>query len=263
MSNPTSAVHHVSPTPPNITAVVLNEDLTHCRKLLHLLQQCYGPRGKKHSIGGADGSPVRAFTSLASRLTNQLRIKNPFNSLIVGGVKTQADRRADGGCLLALLTLELTLLWRSEEAGNGVRSVNDSIADRTCFATALAADILEIIFEKLESFSQKHLVFRLEMTSFKDLTVIVRSVLTSNSIFYNAHDAQVDHVVGLVLRIFIASIHGGGGGENGSAVFRMPLVEYRHVYGLDMVESDLKEGVIIPAPTDWRGKDRIVQVYSC
>ena len=149
---------------------------------------------------------------------------------------------------MALLTLQLTLLWR-EEARNS-----------KTLSTALAAEILEVIFDCLLAVTIEKMAFRMDVSSCADLASIVRSVLTSNSIFFNADSSKVDHIVSLVLRIFVAAIGGSNDEDHDAsgrsmAFFSMPHVEYRHLYGLDFGESSLRDGVFLPAPNEWDGEN--------
>ena len=247
-----SSSKHIPSSPSGITStVIVDDELGDCQRLLRLFQSCFGPRGKKQCIKGAgDADAIRAFTSASSRLIASLKVKNPFNSLVVGGVKNQIDKQQDGGSLMALLTLQLTLLWR-EEARNS-----------KTLSTALAAEILEVIFDCLLAVTIEKMAFRMDISSCADLASIVRSVLTSNSIFFNADSSKVDHIVSLVLRIFVAAIRGSNGIDDDDddasgrsmAFFSMPHVEYRHLYGLDFGESSLRDGVLLPAPNEWDGE---------
>ena len=262
-----SVVRRVPTSPSNVTAVVIKNDLTQCRQLLELLKSCYGPRGKKQSIGGPASSsgdaaafsaesPVRVSSSIVSRLMSQLRIKHPFNSIVFGGVKSHLEKYADGGCMLAMLTLQLTLLWLEMEQPSAPAAGNaaTSAADRKSM-TALAPTILELISDELLCFGYGSMSNTVDLTSVKDMEMIVRPVLTSNAIFFNATDDQIDYITAQIVEIFLSGLQGGDTTSPSAAPasFRMPLVEYRHVYGLHFEQSTLKQGVIIPAPSDWRG----------
>jgi len=222
----------------NITSTVVTNDLAACKKLLSLLQSCFGPYAKKQSIGNPD--TVRAFTSISSRLFHNLNIKNPFNSLLRGGVQVQTDHHKDGGCLLAILTLQLVLIWRDDDDGKGDGAL----------PTALASEMLEFLVDNLMNFSREKLTFNLDVTSCKDLAAIVQSVLTSNWIFFNADSSQLDHFVALILRVFVSGVRTADGDQDGAS-FSMPEIQYRHVNGLDLRESKLEEGLFVPAPMDW------------
>lgn len=157
---------------------------------------------------------------------------------------------------MAILTLQLVTIWREEDEKDGT---GDS-----ALPTALAAEMLEFLVDDLMSYTRVKMTFKLDVTSFKDLSAIVKSVLTSNWIFFNADLSQLDHFVALILRVFVSGVQtgdGGGSGGNGEsgdgrscASFRMPEIQYRHVNGLDLGESRLEDGVFLPAPTDWDGE---------
>ena len=156
---------------------------------------------------------------------------------------------------MALLTLQLMTTWRDEDSGSG--KVGRQLP------TALAAEMLEFLAEHLLNFSREKLTFALDATSFKDLTMIVRSVLTSNWIFFNGETRQLDHFVALILKLFVSGIAEGNGSaegdceSDGGASFSMPEIHFRHVNGLDLTESRLENGLFVPSPTDWEGETLI------